>query len=282
MEKIKILSDSTCDLTKEQVEELGIEVIPVEVILGTDAYLDGVDITPEKLFAYYEETGTLPKTSATNSERYKEYFEKYQKEGYKIIHFNISSKASAMYNNAKRAADELGGDIFVVDSKSLSSAQGLMIMKTCDLIKEGKSYAEICEYLKTLPERVQTSFVLDTLEFLHKGGRCSLAALMGAKVLKLHPQISMFDGQLKAKKKYMGNMTRSLNSYIRDLAEEYTSYDKTRCFVTHTISDQAYVDQVIELTKQLFEFDEVLESVAGTTVTAHCGKNTIGLLFITE
>lgn len=282
MEKIKILSDSTCDLTPELIKELGVELVPVEVILGTDAYLDGVDITPEKIFAYYEETGALPKTSATNSERYKEYFEKYLNEGYKIIHFDISSKSSAMYNNAKRAADEIGGDIYVVDSKSLSSGQGLLIMKTCDLIKEGKSYAEICNLLDTLPEKVQTSFVIDTLEFLHKGGRCSLAALMGAKVLKLHPQIAMVDGQLKAKKKYMGNMTRSLNSYIKDLAEEYTSYDKTRCFVTHTISDQAYVDQVIDLVKQLFEFEVVLESVAGATVSAHCGKNTIGLLFITE
>jgi len=281
MEKIKILSDSTCDLTPEQVKELGIEVIPVEIILGTEVHYDGV-ITPQDLFAYYEKTGQLPKTAATNAERYKEYFKKYQDEGYKIIHFDISSKASAMNNNANYAAKELGGDIFVVDSKSLSSGQGLLIMKTCDMIKEGKSYTEICKELETLPDRVQTSFVVDTLEFLHKGGRCSLAALMGAKVLKLHPQIAMFDGQLKAKKKYSGNMKRSLSAYIRDLAEEYTSYDKTRCFVTHTISDQELVDHVIELTKELFEFDVVLESVAGCTVSAHCGPNTIGLLFITE
>jgi len=282
MEKIKILSDSTCDLTPEQVADLGIEIIPVEVILGTDAYLDGIEVKPEDLFEYYKKSGQLPKTSATNSERYKEYFSKYQQEGYKIIHFNISSKASAMHNNANAAAAELGGDIFVVDSKSLSGGQGLIIYKAVDLIREGKSYAEICEILKTLPDRVQTSFVLDTLEFLHKGGRCSLAALMGAKVLKLHPYISMVDGQLKAKKKYAGNMTRCLTSYVRDLSAEYRSYDKTRCFITHTISDQALVDLVISLTKELFEFDEIYESVAGSTVSAHCGPNTIGLLFINE
>lgn len=282
MEKIKLLSDSTCDLTPELVEKLGLEIIPVEVILGTDTYYDGVQITPKDIFDRYEKTGELPKTSATNAERYKEHFKKYLDEGYKIIHFNISSKASAMNNNANSAAEELGGDIFVVDTKALSSAQGLLIMKAYDLIQEGKSYAEVCEELKTLPDKIQTSFVVDTLEFLHKGGRCSLAALMGAKVLKLHPQIAMVDGQLKAKKKYMGGMLRCLTSYIKDLEEEYPSYDKTRCFITHTISDQEIVDHVLELTKEHFEFEEVLESVAGSTVSAHCGPNTIGLLFITE
>lgn len=282
MEKIKILSDSTCDLTPEEVAELGIEVIPVNIILGTETYLDGIDVNADAVLDYYDRTGQLPKTAATNSERYKEYFSKYQKEGYKIIHFDISSKASMMYENAKAAAEELGGDIFVVDTKSLSSAQGLMIMKTCDYIKEGKSYAEICELLKAMPEKVQTSFVVDTLEFLHKGGRCSLAALIGAKILKFHPYISMFDGQLKAKKKYKGSMKHCLEEYIRDLAAEYRSYDKTRCFVTHSPSDRELVDQVIALTKELFDFDVVLESTAGCTVTSHCGKNTIGLLFITE
>ena len=281
MEKIKILSDSTCDLTPEQVAALGIEIIPVNIILGVDTYLDG-EITPTELLEYCKKTGELPKTAATNSERYKEYFSKYLNEGYKIIHFDISSKASAMYNNACAAAKELGGDIFVVDTKSLSSGQGLIIMKTVDLINEGMSYAEVCAALPGIIERTQTSFVLDTLDFLHKGGRCSLAALMGAKVLKLHPQIAMFDGQLKAKKKYSGNMRRSLTSYIRDLAEEYHTYDKKRCFVTHTESDPELVNLVLDLTKELFEFEEVLESTAGCTVTAHCGYNTIGLLFITE
>ncbi len=282
MDKIKILSDSTCDLPSDVIEKLGIEVIPVEVILGTDTYLDGINISAQDIFDYVAKTGQLPKTSATNVERYKENFAKWQNEGYKIIHFDISAKASAMNNNANAAAKELGGDIFVVDTKALSSAQGLLIMKTCDYIKEGKSYAEICEILKTLPDKIQTSFVVDTLEFLHKGGRCSLAALMGAKVLKLHPQISMLDGQLKAKKKYAGNMQRCLSSYIKDLAEEYHSYDKTRCFVTHSTAKPELVEYVKNLTKELFEFDEILESVAGCTVTAHCGQNTIGLLFITE
>lgn len=282
MEKIKILSDSTCDLTPEEVKELGVELVPVEIILGNDAFFDGEGIDARGVLDFVKRTGQLPKTTATNSERFKEYFSKYQKEGYKIIHFNISSKASAMYNNAKAAAEELGGDICVVDSKALSSGQGLEIMKTCDLIKEGKTYEEICEYLKTLPDRVQTSFVVDTLEFLHKGGRCSLAAMIGAKMLKLHPHISMIDGQLKAKKKYAGNLKKCLSAYIKDLAAEYTSYDKTRCFITHSPSDREYVDYTIGLVKELFDFNEVLESEAGSTVTSHCGENTIGLLFIVE
>ena len=170
MEKIKILSDSTCDLTPEQVAALGIEIIPVNIILGVDTYLDG-EITPTELLEYCKKTGELPKTAATNSERYKEYFSKYLNEGYKIIHFDISSKASAMYNNACAAAKELGGDIYVVDTKSLSSGQGLIIMKTVDLINEGMSYAEVCAALPGIIERTQTSFVLDTLDFLHKKKR---------------------------------------------------------------------------------------------------------------
>ena len=282
MEKIKILSDSTCDLTADQVAELGVEIIPIEIILGNDVYLDGEGINSRDVLNYVKTTGQLPKTAATNVERYKEYFSKYQKEGYKIIHFNISAKASATYMNAVRAAEELGGDVTVVDSKALSSGQGLLIMKTCDMIREGKTYAEICQALKTLPGRVQTSFVVDTLEFLHKGGRCSLAAMMGAKVLKLHPYIAMNDGQLQPKKKFAGNMKKCLTSYIRDLAEEYTSYDKTRCFITHSPSDRELVDLCIEHARELFDFNEYLESEAGCTVTAHCGENTIGLLFITE
>ncbi len=283
MEKIKILSDSTCDLTPEQVDALGVEIIPVEIILGTDVYTDGNGIDARGVLDYVEKSGQLPKTAATNIERYKEYFKKYLDDGYKVIHFNISSKASLMNTNANNAVKELETkDVFVVDSKALSSGQGLLILKTCDYIKEGKSFDEICEILKTLPDKVQTSFVVDTLDFLHKGGRCSLAAMMGAKVLKLHPYISMVDGQLKAKKKYMGNMQRCLNSYVKDLSEEYTAYDKTRCFITHSPSDRELVDQVIALAKELFNFEEVLESEAGCTITAHCGYNTIGLLFITE
>ncbi|MBP5194139.1 MAG: DegV family protein [Clostridia bacterium] len=281
-EKIKVLSDSTCDLTPEEVEALGIELIPVEIILGTDVYLDGEGINARRVLEYTKKTGQLPKTAATNTERFKSYFKKYQDQGYKVIHFNISSKASGMHANAVAAAKELGGDIFVVDSMALSSGQGLLIMKTCDYIREGKSYAEICEILKTLPQKVQTSFVVDTLEFLHKGGRCSLAAMMGAKILKLHPYISMIDGQLKAKKKYAGTMQKCLTSYVKDLAAEYAKYDDTRCFITHSPSDPALVEIVKSLAKELFNFKEVLESEAGSTVTSHCGENTVGLLFITE
>ncbi len=282
MEKIKILSDSTCDLTNEEVSSMGVEIIPVEIILGTECHLDGDGITSESVLEYVKQTGELPKTSATNEQRYAEVFKKYVDEGYKVIHFDISSKASSMYQNAVAAAEAFNGNVFVVDSMALSSGQGLLIMKTHDFIKEGKSFDEICGILKELPKKVQTSFVVDTLEFLHKGGRCSLAALMGAKVLKLHPYISMMDGQLKAKKKYMGGMQKCLTQYVKDVAEEYKSYDKTRCFVTHSPSDPELVQIVKDLAKELFDFNEIIESDAGCTVTSHCGPNTIGILFITE
>ena len=173
--------------------------------------------------------------------------------------------------------------MFVVDSKALSSGLGLLVLKACDLKNEGKSAKEIVEIIEGLRSKVNTSFIPDALDYLHKGGRCSLAALIGAKVLKLHPMISEnAEGQLIAKKKYMGGMSRCIRAYVEDLREQYPVYDNTRCFITHSSADRELVELAKQLVANNFDFKEVCETFAGSIVTSHCGRNTLGVLFISE
>ncbi len=277
---IKITADSTCDLSPELIKEYGIGIMPLAVILGDKIYKDGVDIAPQDIFDYVNKTGVLPKSSAPSAEEYADFFKSALSDCDAIVHFNISSKASSSYENAVYAAKGFKGKVWVVDSYALSTGQGLLVLKACDLAKAGNSPQDIVKITENLRLNVNTSFVPDALDYLHKGGRCSLASLMGAKVLKLHPMIDMKDGKLYAKKKYMGGIERCLKNYINELASEYPSYDKTRCFITHSSCEKEVVDKVREQVKELFEFDEIYETVAGCVVTAHCGKNTLGLLFI--
>ena len=280
--KIKISSDSTCDLGNELIQRYNVGIIPLSVILGDKVYSDGVDITPQQIFDYVAATKTLPKTAACTEEEYAERFKAYLEDCDCVIHFNISSKASVTNRNATEAAKRFGKKVRVIDSLALSTGQGLLVLKACDLAAEGKSPDEIVSTVNELRPKVNTSFVPDSLEYLHKGGRCSLAALMGAKVLKLHPMIEMKDGQLYASKKYMGSLTRCLKNYVNDIAAEYPEYDKTRCFITHSCCEKEVVDMVRELVENTFDFDEIHETVAGGVVTGHCGKNTLGVLFIAK
>lgn len=277
----KISSDSTCDLSKQHVEQNQLNILPLAITLGDKIYRDNVDITINEVLEYVDNGGDLPKTSAVSVEEYIEWFTKLTTDGSEVIHFNISSKDSACYEHAATAAKSVKG-VYVIDSMQLSSGQGLLIMKACDLRAQGLSAKEVFEKIEQIKLKAKTSFVVDRLDYLHKGGRCSLLALLGAKMLKLHPYISMKDGALFVKKKYTGSMIRSVTQYVQDLANEYHSYDKTRCFITHCNADQAIVDAVKAKVSELFEFDLVEETHAGTTVGSHCGKNTIGVLFIEE
>lgn len=280
--KIKITSDSTCDLSAELIEKNGIGIFPLTVILGDKSYKDG-DIEPQKIFEFVKETGALPKTAAGSTDEYAEYFER-NLQGYDaLIHFNISSEASSTHSAACVAAEKFGGKVFAVDSRALSTGQGLLVLKACDLAKEGLSANEIYDKINALRAKVNTSFVPDALDYLHKGGRCSLAALLGARVLRLHPMICENErGQLYAKKKYMGGMERCIKAYISDLKEVYPAYEKTRCFITHSSADKELVELAKQLVAENFEFDEIIETVAGSIVTSHCGRNTLGVLFISE
>ena len=276
---IRITSDSTCDLN-HLIEERNIGIMALQVNLGSDAFRDGVDITPEKIFDFVAETGTLPKTAAPSIGEYEDFFTK-ELAGYDaLIHINISSKSSGSHNFAKTAAESFGGKVFVVDSKALSSGQGLLVLKACDMRDEGKSAEEIVATLEELRGRINTSFVPDNLDYLHKGGRVSGMVKTVAGMFKIHPQILMDDGQLVPGKKYKGKMSVLIKQYVDDLKELYPDYDKGRCFITHSCADRELVEAATAKVKEVFEFDEIIETVAGSIITSHCGKGTLGVLFI--
>lgn len=276
---IRITSDSTCDLG-ELVAKREIGLLPLQVNLGAKAYHDGVDITPEDIFAYVAETKELPKTSAPSIGDYEEFFQQQLAFGDEIIHFNISAKSSGSHNFAKEAAKSFKGKVHVIDSMALSSGQGLLVLKAADLRDEGKKAKEIVEIIEELRTRVNTSFVPDTLDYLHKGGRVSGMVKTVAAMFKIHPLIYMDNGQLVPGKKYKGKMSFLIKQYVADLKEQYPNYDKSRCFVTHSSAEKDLVDAAKAAVAENFEFDEVIETVAGSIITSHCGKGTLGVLFV--
>ena len=278
---IRITSDSTCDLG-ELVAKHNIGILPLQVNLDASAYFDGVDITPEDIFKFVAETKMLPKTSAPSIADYQEFFKKQLETYDEVIHFNISAKSSGSHNMAKQAAEEFCGKVRVIDSMALSSGQGLLVMKAVDMLAQGKSADEIEETVLALREKVNTSFVPDSLDYLHKGGRVSGMVKMAANLLKIHPLIYMEKGQLMPGKKYRGKMSFLIKQYVEDLKQQYPNYDKTRCFITHSSADQELVDAAKEKVKELFDFDEIVETVAGSIITSHCGRNTLGVVFIYE
>ncbi|MBQ9113580.1 MAG: DegV family protein [Clostridia bacterium] len=280
--KIRITSDSTCDLN-HLIEERNIGILPLQVTLDDKSYRDGEDITPTDIFKFVKETGILPKTSAPSIGDYEEFFKVELESGYDcVIHFNISAKSSGSHNMAKQAAESFGGKVRVIDSMALSTGQGLLVMKAADMRDEGKSADEIEKEILALRTKVNTSFVPDSLDYLHKGGRVSGMVKTVAAMFKIHPLIYMDDGQLVPGKKYRGKPEVYLKQYVEDLKNQYPDYDRTRCFITHSTADQVFVDAAKEKVAELFEFDEVIETVAGSIITSHCGKNTLGVLFITK
>ena len=278
---IRITSDSTCDLGV-LVEQRDIGILPLQVNLDATPYRDGVDITPQDIFNFVAETKTLPKTSAPSIGDYEEFFEEQLKLGEEVIHFNISAKSSGSHNAARQAAEGFKGKVRVIDSMALSSGQGLLVMRAADLRDEGKSADEIEEEIKALRLKVNTSFVPDSLDYLYKGGRVSGMVNLAATVLKIHPLIFMKEGQLVPGKKYTGKMTMCIKRYIADLKEQYPNYDSQRCFVTHSSADEELVQLAKDLVKEKFQFEEIIETVAGSIITSHCGRNTLGVLFITK
>ncbi len=278
---IKITSDSTCDLG-ELVAKYDIGILCLQINLDDKSYHDGVDITPEDIFEFVRTTKHLPKTCAPSIGDYEEFFAERLKEADEVLHFNISAKSSGSHNMAKQAAEAFGGKVRVIDSMALSSGQGLLVVKAAELRDEGKSIDEIEEIVNSLRSKVNTSFVPDRLDYLHKGGRVSGMVNLAANILKIHPLIYMQNGQLVPGKKYKGKMTGCIRQYIADLKEQYPDYDKTRCFITHSSADEELVQLAKDTVAELFDFDEVVETVAGSIVTSHCGRNTLGVLFITK
>lgn len=277
--KVLITRDSTSDLPPELVEKLNIKTIPLIVTLGDKTYQDGVDINPDDIYKYHEEHGVLPKTSAANVDDMINFFEPFINEGYEIVHFSISSAMSSTYQNSCIAADEFEG-IYVVDSANLSTGEGLLVLKACEWAAEGFSAKEIYDKVCELIPRVDASFVIDSLEYLHKGGRCSALAALGANLLKLKPCIEVKNGTMGVSKKYRGKYSETLKQYVADRLTDYSDIDLSRVFVTHAGCDEEIVNQVVEQVKATAPFEELIVSRAGCTVSAHCGKDTLGVLYI--
>ncbi len=278
---IRITSDSTCDLG-DLVKKRDIGIQSLQVNLDTKAYKDGVDITPQNIFDFVAKTKHLPKTSAPSIADYEEFFAEQLKYGDEILHFNISAKSSGSHSMAVQAAQAFDGKVRVVDSMALSSGQGLLVLRACDLRDQGVSIEDIEEEILALRHKVNTSFVPDRLDYLHKGGRVSGMVNLAASIFNIHPMIYMQNGQLVPGKKYKGKMERLILQYVADLKQQYPNYDKTRCFITHSSASETLVAKAKEAVAQHFEFDEVLETVAGSIITSHCGKGTLGVLFITK
>lgn len=278
MANIKITCDSTCDLPQELYAKYDVEVIALSVTLGDELYRDGVNITAPELFDFVAKTGTLPKTSAISMGEYLEVFSKYVKQGQTVIHINLSSNLSASHQNALLAAEEVG-NVYVIDSRNLSTGSGHLVIEAAEMAQQGLSADTIVTRLNEMKERVDASFVLQTLEYLQKGGRCSSVTALGARALQLRPEIRVHDGGMGVGKKYRGNMEKSVLDYVRGRLEGRNDIDTRRIFITHSQVPQEIVDKVVSLVKELHPFEEVLVSVAGCTISSHCGPNCLGVLF---
>lgn len=278
MHKIKITCDSTCDLTAELYEKYNVEVLPLGVSLGDEFYHDGVDVTAKSIFSFVEEKGVLPKTAAVSIGEYEEVFRKYVDQGYAVIHINISSELSACHQNARLATEELEG-VYPVDSRNLSTGSGLLVIAAAEMAQQGHSAQEIVERLEALREKVDASFVLQTLEYLKKGGRCSSVVALGANMLQLRPEIEVADGGMKVGKKYRGKMERSITDYVKGRLEGRDDICMDRIFVTHSYVPDEIVEKIVALVKELHPFAEVLETKAGCTISSHCGPECLGVLF---
>ena len=277
--KVIISCDSTVDLTPELIEKYQIVINPMPVVLGDKTLRDGVEVKPSDLFDYTKTTGKLATTSAPNTEDYTQLFTSLIDDGSEVIHFPISSSLSGSYNFARLAALELEG-VYVVDSQNLSTGIALLALKAAEMAADGAEAKDIVAEIEWLVPYIDASFVIDNLEFLHKGGRCSSVAMLGANVLKLKPCIEVTNGAMGVGKKYRGKYSEVLLTYTKERLAEIDDIDTSRIFVTHTCEDQATAQAVYDLVKATGKFDEVLFTTAGCTISAHCGPNTLGVLYI--
>lgn len=278
--KICVTSESTIDLNKEQLEEFGIKTIPFTILLGEKAGLDGV-VTPLEIFDYVDKTGVLPKTSAVNETQYEEFFSELLKEYDEIIHIAFSSQLSSACENAFRAAKD-NPHIHIIDSKTLSSGIALIAIYAAELVKQGLPVEEIVSKVEARVPYSKASFVVATLDYLYKGGRCSALARLGAQLFRIRPQILVTEeGKMVPGKKYSGKQLTCVENYVDDTLAEYNNPDLSLVFVTHAYASQDMVDAAINKIKQR-GFKRVIECHAGSTITSHCGPKCLGILFFND
>ena len=279
---VKIIADSTCDLSRELLEKYDVDILPLYIILGDREYEDGSGISPDEIYRWSDEQKTTPKTSACSLEKALETFRSVLDEGREIVCFSISDSMSTSGNVMRMAAEELGASdrVHVVNSENLSTGIGLMVIEAAILARQGRTAAEIVRHVEALRPRVRASFVVDTLVYLHRGGRCSgLAALLGG-TLKLHPRILVENGRMIPGKKYRGRMSHVLMHYATEMENELRAAKPDRVFITHSGCDEADVEAVRSYLQSLNHFSEILITRAGGVISSHCGPGTLGVLFI--
>ena len=281
---VKIIADSTCDLSEELIKKYDISILPLHILLGEEEYEDGKTITPEEIFAWSDAHKTTPKTSAPALSETIELFRPYVEEGRNIVCFSISNSMSSSGNVMQLAAEELNAQdlITVIDSANLSTGIGLLVIEAAILAQNNKTAAEISVAVESLKPYVRASFVVDTLTYLHRGGRCSAIAAMAGGLLKLHPQIIVEHGAMKPTKKYRGKMDSVILSYVKDMEPALKHARPDRVFITHSGCDAATVESVRSYLESLGVFHEILETRAGGVVSSHCGPGTLGVLFIAK
>ncbi|MBQ7453012.1 MAG: DegV family protein [Clostridia bacterium] len=276
--KIAISAESTIDCPKALLEEYGIKTVPFTVILDDKEALDG-EITPAEIFQFVKEKNILPKTSAVNKFQFETHFSELLKDNDAIIHFSLSSDMSSAYQNAKEVADKCS-NIFVVDSRSLSTGIALLAIKASELAKEGKTAEEIYETCMALRDKVSASFILDKLNYLYKGGRCNSLAYFGASLFSIKPQIVVDGGKMRVGKKFVGKFDKLIGKYCQETLSKAPAYDTSHAFVTYTTATEEAVNTAKESLEKA-GFKNIHITNAGGTISSHCGPNTLGILFIT-
>ena len=279
--RIQVTSDSTCDLSPQWLQAHQVELLPLYTMMGGKTYRDGVDITPADIFAHVAAGGALCSTAANNVEDYSSLFSRLLEHCDAIIHINISAEFSSCYQNACVAAQDFPGRVFVVDSRNLSTGHGHIVCEAVRMAEEGRlSPVEIAAELETLTSRVETSFLLDRLDYMRKGGRCSAVVALGANLLHLKPCIEVVDGKMQVGKKYRGKFEKCILDYVRERLQNRDDIVYERIFITHTPVEDGLVDKIRAVILECAPFTEILETEAGCTVSCHCGPGTLGILFL--
>lgn len=277
---IKLIADSTCDLPMNFVQQHGIRIVPLSIILGEKVLKDGVEVTPTKLFEFVESGDEMSRTSAVNVDEYMQVYAEERPECDAIIHFIISSDMSSCYQNACIAAEEYD-NIFIIDTRNLSTGMANLVLDAVKLREQGMLAEEINREMQHRLGLLDTSFVIDTLTYLHKGGRCSAVAVMASSLLKIRPSIIVKDGKMVVGQKYRGKLEAVLKRYVQDKLSNSADIDTRRIFVVHTMTDENLhlVEMVKNLVAETMQFDEIIEATAGCSIANHCGPNTLGIMF---
>lgn len=278
---VVITADSTCDLSPELLERYHVRILPLIVSLGDESFRDGVDFTPDDLYRHFRTDGTLPKTAAPSVQDFLDFFTPLTEQGYDVVHLDISAELSGTFRAATLAAQQLRG-VYTVDSRSLSTGVGLLCIEAAECAARGMCAYEIADHLNALRDKVDTSFVLDTLEFMWKGGRCTGVAALGANLLQLKPALEVKDGRLTVYKKYRGSIQNVYKKYLTERLSGKT-IRPGHMFITESGDvDPAAVAELEALVRELVPAAELHLTRAGCTVSSHCGPKTLGVLFINE